>query len=63
MTTYIAKVTGKAWAGYKASTEYTFDHKPSKEEIQAKAGDFEAITTACVIEEVCTASQVARYRY
>lgn len=63
MTTYIAQVRGIAWAGYKASTEYTFDHKPSKEEIRSAAGDFQAITTACVIERVCTAQQVARYRY
>ena len=40
---YTAHVNGWAWAGYEASTEYEFDHKPSDAEIQARAGDFERI--------------------
>jgi len=35
-TIYTAHVNGWAWAGYEASTEYKFDHKPNDAEIQAR---------------------------
>lgn len=53
-TSYDAKVSGIAWAGYKASTEYSFDHQPTREEVLAKAGDFESVNRIQVIERVLT---------
>jgi hypothetical protein len=50
-TVYKAKVSGIAWAGYKASTEYTFDSKPTREGVMAKAGDFQAVTRISLSSE------------
>ena len=55
--TYTAKVYGRAWAGYMATTEYTFDHAPTKEDIEKKAGDFESLHSAQV-----TLTQTKRYQ-
>lgn len=53
-TSYDVKVSGIAWAGYKASTEYHFDHQPTRAEVIAKAGDFQAVTRIQVTERVLT---------
>jgi hypothetical protein len=62
-TIYIAKVKGLAWAGYKASTEYTFDYAPSKEEIKRQSGDFQFITSAQVMRRELSLETVVNYRF
>lgn len=51
-TSYDVKVSGIAWAGYKASTEYHFQHQPTRAEVLAKAGDFQSVTRIQVTERV-----------
>ena len=53
-TSYDVKVSGLAWAGYKASTEYHFDHKPTRAEVLAKAGDFQSVSRIQVTERTLT---------
>ena len=53
-TSYDVKVSGLAWAGYKASTEYHFDHKPTRAEVLAKAGDFQSVSRIQVTERILT---------
>ncbi len=49
-TSYDVKVSGVAWAGYKASTEYHFDHQPTRAEVIAHAGDFQSVSRIQVTE-------------
>jgi hypothetical protein len=63
MTTYIAKVNGIIWQGCKASTEYNFDHNPTKQEIKERSGDFQVVTSARVIARTVTVKQVESYRF
>ncbi|HXN71506.1 MAG TPA: hypothetical protein VN861_03020 [Candidatus Acidoferrales bacterium] len=53
-TSYDVKVSGLIWSGYKASTEYHFDHKPTRKEVLDKAGDFQSVTRIQVTERVLT---------
>jgi len=53
-TSYDVKVTGIAWAGYKASTEYHFDYQPTRAEVIAGAGDFQKVTRIQVTERTLT---------
>ena len=53
-TSYVVKVSGVAWAGYKASTEYHFDHQPTRAEVLARAGDFESVSRIQVTERTLT---------
>lgn len=42
---WTAKVYGVTWAGYKASTEYSFGgHRPTRTQVLAKSGDFQNVT-------------------
>ena len=57
---FTAKVCGVAWAGYKASTEYDFGWtKPTREQIIAKAGDFQKVTRVELFktETICSRVQ------
>lgn len=63
-TTYTAKVYGIAWAGYKASTEYTFYSHPTRAEILSRSGDFQDVsrielTKRTVTVERCKAKAAA----
>src|ERR1700690_90819 len=42
-TTYQVHVIGHAWGGFKGTYGYFFDHEPTEQEINAKAGDFESL--------------------
>ena len=53
-TSYDVKVNGIAWAGYKASTKYHFDHQPTRQEVMDKAGDFRQVTRIQVTERRLT---------
>ena len=49
-STFEVTVIGWCWAGYKASTSYVFDHKPTEGEIKDKAGDFSQIIDVRIVE-------------
>lgn len=51
---WTAKVYGVAWAGYRASTEYDFDHQPTRAEVLARAGDFQSVTRVVLILSTTT---------
>jgi hypothetical protein len=43
MTIYRTTVYGVIWQGCKASTAYDFDHRPTREEVIARAADFQLV--------------------
>lgn len=51
---YTAKVYGITWAGYAASTKYTFYRQPTRAEVMAKAGDFQSVTRIYLTRMVTT---------
>ena len=57
-TSYTAEVTGIAWSGHEASTEYKFDHKPTRAEIVARSGDFQQITDVLLTVTHTTTTRV-----
>ena len=59
-TRYIARVWGRVWAGYKASTEYDFpgDTTPNRKQILQRAGDFQSVTRISVVKRTVTIERV-----
>jgi hypothetical protein len=54
----VSRFNGIAWSGYKASTEYDFGWtKPTREQVIARAGDFQRVTR---VEVFCTETNVSR---
>lgn len=49
-STFKVTVIGWCWEGYKASTSYVFNHKPTEGEIKDKAGDFSQIIDVWIVE-------------
>lgn len=55
MKSYTVKVSGIVWAGYKASTEYTFNHQPTRAEVLTRTGDFQHVAKTTIR---CTETKV-----
>lgn len=55
---WTAKVYGVAWAGYRASTEYEFNHLPTRAEVLTRAGDFQSVTRVVLTLTTTTIERV-----
>lgn len=42
---YSAKVKGIIWNGTRGYTFYDFDHKPTRQEVMDRSGDFRRVTS------------------
>ena len=51
-TEYQASVRGTIWQGGEGCTSYKFDHKPTRAEVMAKAGDFEQVTAITLMQKI-----------
>jgi len=56
-TKWTAKVWGVVWQGHRASTEYEFNHLPTRADVLARSGDFQHVTR---IEATKTQTLVVR---
>lgn len=41
---YRVALIGVAWEGFTGTYEYSFDHEPTTEEVERRAGDFQSVT-------------------